>query len=674
MNVQEAACQQGSLPTLLTLVDTCPCTSKSGPLVLHADGNKTLIDQSEKRKLQRQKSLAADLAMQQKLCQAQWAEKKEPPKSFQPKAESLQQRWSAASKIKAILSMRLKSKKADVKPCDLKASEPTAEEKGSSANACHKWQDEPNPPDFQHLEALMQLESILLKQHGSMTEAFKHIAQTSGRDTSITKRDLRVALHFMSSKDLATGPLPDADKVFTALLFLFRSSEGEISCADFLRFPELVEREKAVRLQLLSPIGVDDVMWDEPLLGDKLAQRLASGVESPEAANELLQKLAVALKVEPRRTANILMERGKIGAGPAGGVKAGLQYIVSLTDEFGAPKAGTRLTSLIAGWALCDAFTRQAIALGALPRSAGKDSAPSEPVKSMGSVASSMMKVKKAVGRKMKKNVTTEKLQETMLSPRGEDSHENACRNALWEALPPGKVLWNVAHGAETLNEDDFEQLLCAAWAIFDSFNAVEWLLGPVGITRLRPKLDELAALRLRRCAISKDLDDARAELVRSHVLLQQIATMCVADPRLASTAALYGVPFLAERARCCANASVNLVAEEAVTSQGRATAVAAAQLNRVVASFSTNLMPHVEEMLGGRKFDVKVARTENKQNPLAQWHYERTRKAHDDISLMLSMGEAEYRWGKILSDPVLLAVEEESRNDVDFAKALSAP
>jgi len=129
----------------------------------------------------------------------------------------------------------------------------------------------------------------------------------------------------------------------------------------------------------------------------------------------------------------------------------------------------------------------------------------------------------KAVASKVRKSAKSAKPQQSMSASNGEDSHENACRNALWEALPPGKVLWNVAHAAEELNEDDFEQLLRAAWAIFDGFDAVEWVLGPIGLTRLRPKLDELAALRLQRCALSKELDQARPQLVSSHVLLQQV-------------------------------------------------------------------------------------------------------------------------------------------------------
>lgn len=671
MAVHEAANQQDPLPTLLTMQATCPCTSKT--LVLNVDGNKALLDESEMLKLQREKSLAANLAMKQKMCQGQWAETIVSPQAFQPKTKSLQ-RWSAASKIKSILAFRLKSKRTDVRTYNLETCEPTAckpGQQGSSASDCHKWQDEPNPPDFQQLEALMQLKAILLEQHGSMAQAFKHIAKSSGRDGSITKRDLRMALHLMSSKNLATAPLPDADQVFTALLALFRRSEGEICNADFLRFPEMLEREKALRLQLMSPISVDG---NELLLGAKLAQRLASGVESPAAANDLLQKLAVALELEPRRTTNLLMERGPISSGPLGGVKAGLEYIVGLTDEFGAPKAGARLTSLIAGWALCGAFTRQAVALGAVPRPTGKDSQPSEPAKSRGSAPSSMMRVKKAVATKMKKSAKSEKPQQSMPASNGEDSHENACHNALWEALPPGKILWTVAHGAEQLNDDDFEQLLKAAWAIFDNFNAVDWVLGPVGLTRLRPKLDELAALRLRHCALSKDLDNARAQLGSSHMLLQQVASMCAADPRLASTAALYGVPFLAERARCCANASVNLVADEADASQGRATAAAAAQLNRVAAKLAADLMPHVEEMLGGRKFEVKVSHPASKHNPLAEWHCEVTREANDNIDRLLSMGEVEYRWGKILSDPTLLAVEKGSSDDIDFSKVTSAP
>lgn len=666
MSMHQHQHQQDPLPTLL--IDIVPCCSKSVVLQCR-DSEKQSVE------FQRQKSLAADVAKQQKMCQAQWAEKAVCQQAFQLKNESLQ-RWSAASTIKAHLSCWLKSKNKTAVQMHHSSQHESTKGKG-----CQLWQDEPEPPNSSQVAALLQLKSILLEQHDDIVAAFQFIAKNSGRDASFTKRDLRTAIDLIksSSKKEAETSLPEADHTFGALLALYRQSGPEMSMADFVRFPELLEREQIFRKQLMSPILVDD---DQLLLGKRLDQRLKSGVDNPAEAHELLQNLSAALAFQPRCTSNVLMQNGQ-----GSGIKAGLDYIVSLTDEFGAPKQGVRLDALIAGWELCSAFTNQAVAFGPakaqqLPERAANASnlKSTKPTKKAGAVASSLARVTKAISGKGRKDKDVSS--PSPVPSRGEvPSHEESCREALWAALPPGKMLLSLAHGAETLNDEDFERLLRTAWTIFDRFDAVAWLLGPVGLTRLRSKLDELATLRLRPSALACDLDDAHATLLRSNDMLQKIASMCAADPRLARTAALFGASFLAERARCRVNSSVNLVTDEAATPQGRATAVATALLNRTAASLATALMPHVEELLGGRKVQLRkcgsaqfleVARSAPKvANPLADFHRVVTSEVNANAVALLEIeDEAEYRWGKILSESATMSGSK--TDDFDWGKAVT--
>jgi len=172
-------------------------------------------------------------------------------------------------------------------------------------------------------------------------------------------------------------------------------------------------------------------------------------------------------------------------------------------------------------------------------------------------------------------------------------NYENECNAAFWQGLSTGEILWNVGCGAEALNDEDFKTLLRAAWGLFDDFDAVVCLLGSVGWGRLRPKLDTLAELNLQQNVQGKDSETAGFHLQSTGVLLQQIASMCGADPRLARIAALYGASFLAYRIPCAAN-TVNFA--------DRAVGSAAAQVNRRVAAVAEELILHVEELLGGRQ------------------------------------------------------------------------
>jgi len=174
------------------------------------------------------------------------------------------------------------------------------------------------------------------------------------------------------------------------------------------------------------------------------------------------------------------------------------------------------------------------------------------------------------------------------------EDHDHACNKAFWQGLLISEMLWNVGCGAEVLVDESFQTFLCAAWDLFDDFDAVNCLLGQVGWGRMRPKLEALREFKLEERLLRQDPQHAQSQLQKATLLLQQITSMCRADPRLARTAALYGVSFLADRMRSTANASVNFV-DGAVGS-------AAAQVNRSAAALNEELRAHVEELLEGKK------------------------------------------------------------------------
>jgi hypothetical protein len=277
-----------------------------------------------------------------------------------------------------------------------------------------------------------------------------------------------------------------------------------------------------------------------------------------------------------------------------------------------------KLDVLVASWTLCNALAKQVVALGAPmpstpdPSKNQKLAKPSVSSKSKGR-AKSLVNARKYLCKVQDSSTPT--------TQAPNDSYENECKAALWKALSTEEVLWTVGSGAEVLNDENFKTLLRSAWDMFDSFDAVGCLLGPVGWGRMRPKLDALAALNLQLYNYGGNQEDARSQLHNTVVLLQQIASMCEADPRLARIAALYGTTFIADRICSTANRRVNFDDE--------AVGCAAAQVNRVGNSITEVLRLHVEELLGGRKvacclsggeFQIAPAETAV-ANPLAEFH-----------------------------------------------------
>jgi len=534
-------------------------------------------------------------------------------RAFPLKAEPLK-RWRAAAKIQGYLAKWRKGKTAESKAQGEASKVEISRNSPQSQSWVQYWPDEPDAPTADDLDALTELESMLIEDHGTMLGAYKFIINCVknpvNAECNMTGRELRIALHLKAPKEgvLPSSPGGDRlDQMFDKLLALLRKRGSEISKAEFLRFPELLEREKALRTN--SGIQNEDL-----LLGSRLRKRLDRPMSSPDEVRDVFQKALVALQLEPARTTNVLFQIGNAprGYGVSSGLTSAINNIMQIAKQFGAPNAGVKLDVLIDGWTLCNALAKQVIALGA-PMPSTPD--PLKNQKSAKASASSKGKsrAKSLVNaRKYLCKVQDSNVQATQ-SPN--ESYENECKAAFWKALSTDEVLWTVGSGAEVLNHENFKTLLRAAWDLFDSFDAVGCLLGPVGWGRLRPKLDALAALNLQQHNLG------RQDACSSLVLLQQIASMCEADPRLARIAALYGATFLADRICSTVNSHVNFDDE--------AMGCAVAQVNRVGNSVGEVLRLHVEELLGGRKVACCLSSGEFQivpaapavANPLAEFH-----------------------------------------------------
>jgi hypothetical protein len=545
------------------------------------------------------------------------------PRVFPLKAEPLK-RWRAAAKIQGYLDKWRKGKKnaaSSTQP------ETTKVEIGQHLQSwVQHWPDEPQAPTTEDLIRLTELESMLVEHHGTIAAAYKFIINCvknpGNAECNMTKRELRIALHLKASKEgmLPSSPGGDVlDQMFDKLLALIRKTGGEISKVEFLRFPELLNREKALQ----NSLAASD---EDLLLGSTLRDHLAGRISSPEEARKLLNKALVALQLEPCRTTNLLFQLGNApqGSSISTGLTSAIGNIIRIARQFGAPNSGVALDVLVASWTLCKALAKQVVALGApLPSSPepSKNQKLAKPsVSSKGKLRSKSV----AFGRKYQCKVESSGLAQTV-QPLHDNSEE--CKAAFWQALSTDEVLWSVGCGAEVLNDDSFKTLLRAAWDLFDSFDAVGHLLGPVGWGRMRPKLDALAAVNLQQRDFDKDQfgNVCRSPVQSAAVLLQQVASMCEADPRMARIAALYGATFLADRICSTANSYVNFDDEAA--------GMAASQLNRTANGMTEALRLHVEELLGGRRvacclssgeFQIVPAMTAV-ANPLAEFHQEVT-------------------------------------------------
>jgi len=611
-------------------------------------------------------------------------------KAFPVKPAPLQ-RWHAAAKLQKYIS-KWRARKGMTLPTEPETQKVEVAE-CSAQPWVQYWPEEPDAPTREDLEELTELESMMMEHHGSMEAAYKFVTNSSkgsgNAEKNLTKLEFRIALHLKASKDsesrikeVAQSPSGHKterfERMFDRLCTLLRKRGGEISKTDFLRFPELLKREKDLQAHLSSSSGLNSSDANmELLIGSRLRRRLMGPIKSSKEALELLQRAGSALQLEPCRTSNLLFQIGSAPCNSAnpGGLKVAISNIMNITRRHGAPLPGVQLQVLQVGWTLCRQLTKQVIALGPPPAaqlsSLTSTKSPTKASKSSMSLSSNLKaKAAAKIGRKYQSKVTKVEI----CDESGE--HENECKQALWQALPTDEVVWTLASGAEVLKDEDFKNLLQNAWGLFDDFDAVGSLLGPVGWSRMRPKLEALAALNLERHALGRDPGHALSQLQNANVLLQQIASMCEADPRQARIAALFGASLVADRIRSTANSSVNF-AEEAV-------GAAAAQVNRSVEAVSEMLLLHMEELLGSRKVEcrfsggsheiVPVATTV--RNPLAEWHQSITAAA---LAKATVKGDDQKPVQKVCSEPGITAaalskatVKEDDENPVE--KVCSEP
>eukprot|EP00746_Dinoflagellata_sp_MGD_P166525 gnl/MRDRNA2_/MRDRNA2_96465_c0_seq1.p1 gnl/MRDRNA2_/MRDRNA2_96465_c0~~gnl/MRDRNA2_/MRDRNA2_96465_c0_seq1.p1 ORF type:complete len:708 (+),score=140.53 gnl/MRDRNA2_/MRDRNA2_96465_c0_seq1:84-2207(+) len=553
-------------------------------------------------------AVASDLVIRSEQCH----------KAFPLKAAPLK-RWRAASKIQSYLSKWLKNEKGSSRNNQVTPQDPIQnsckDQAGPGLNPLAEeasllyWPEEPNALTAEDLDALTELESMLLENHGTMAAAYKFITNTvrnPGHDEpDITQREFRIALHLKACKDSAIPGSPGwnrLEQMFGRVLRLLRKHNGDVSKAEFLRLPELLNCEKALQERAADANK-------ELVIGNRLRQRLVSNINGPEDALEIFQKAAVALQLEPTRTTNILFQ---IADAPANlnGLTLAISNIMGISHEFAGPKHGMSLDLLLSSWALCTALAKHVITLDVQP----KPPSIKNPTKSVKPSKSKIFSRSKSQYQR-KVDVCLES------SDDQNKGNEHECNMAFWKGLLISDTLWNLGCGAEVLNDEEFETLLHSAWGLFEDFDAIACLLGPVGWGRLRPQLDALRGVKLEAHLLAKDSERARSELRKASLLLQHVASMCQADPRLARICALHGVSFLADRMRSTANASVNF-ADGAVAS-------AAAQVNRSAAALNEELRVHVEELLEGRKVEccfksgnfkiVQVPRTTASDNAQAQ-------------------------------------------------------
>jgi len=516
-------------------------------------------------------------------------------------------RWRAAAKIKA----HLKKWRSKVSSQTRQLAEVAELQEPAAPARNQLWLEEPELPTQEDLEALTELEALLRGHHDNLEAAYKFIITcvknpTKGT-TGFTKRELKIALSLKCSKEairsgaqkIENERLESFGNMFESLLSLLRKQGAdEVPRSEFLRFPELLQREKDLQSHLRSSNHREKLQIDS-----MLQQGFTGPLQSSDEALELLEKAIVALDLSPGRTANVLCGIAGSATTPSDALASGIGTIMRVVNQFVAPNTSTKFDVLVAGWTLCSALTKQVVSLEAQSDRSS-------------SVQSCQQKSATKLAAKF-----TRKYQTKMQVAPSSSSKQDEMNATFWQALPPGELLWNLGYGAEVLDDMDFKSLLCTSWSLFDSFDSAGYLLGPVGLGRLRPRLDSLAELDLDPDLLSRDPEHACVQLGKAGVLLQQITVMIEGDPRLARIAALFGTSYVANRIRSTANSFVNLV-------EGAAGS-AAAQVNRSALALADLLSNDVEELMGGRQVHVCLANGQytitpvsSNKNPLASWHH----------------------------------------------------
>eukprot|EP00746_Dinoflagellata_sp_MGD_P023128 gnl/MRDRNA2_/MRDRNA2_154144_c0_seq1.p1 gnl/MRDRNA2_/MRDRNA2_154144_c0~~gnl/MRDRNA2_/MRDRNA2_154144_c0_seq1.p1 ORF type:complete len:671 (+),score=91.77 gnl/MRDRNA2_/MRDRNA2_154144_c0_seq1:88-2100(+) len=426
------------------------------------------------------------------------------------------------------------------------------------------WAEESDPPSESAFAILQDLESVLLEHHQlvacadtdcNMRCAFKRIANA---ESSFSKNDLHKFLSSTKKEIIVPSTLANADRVFNALIAVLRLPNGPIAQNDFLSFLEAMRHERALRLFCSDPI---------PYV-DQLLKKLKEGTGSSAAAKRLLLCVASAVHVEPRRALNAFL----LNFGPSGNLGIGVQHVAAIVFAQNDQAHGNLdLEVTIAGWQLCCLLAEQPLMLAeppALKSKRGKK--PKRPAKA---------KVAQQAYQPNEEMVTVGKL----------------CKEIVCSGFPPAEVLWSLHCGATSLDGTNFKRLLDAAWAFLDSCQAPEWLLGPVGIKRLRSELEKLGSL------FPFPAPGTKVSSLSYHpmeLLLHHIGALVEDDPRLARTAALYGCSFLVALMRCWINSALDF--DDFTSHAQRCSAASAASLNRKANDLHEILLPHTQAILDG--------------------------------------------------------------------------
>jgi hypothetical protein len=192
--------------------------------------------------------------------------------------------------------------------------------------------------------------------------------------------------------------------------------------------------------------------------------------------------------------------------------------------------------------------------------------------------------------------------------PTSNENNQEEYHSHLWQMLPPGEVLHCLRCGATALDGEDLEQLLRAAWSLFDECDAVSWMIEPKThsdarasqLIAVQQALAEVVTVNLHPGQNVVNAEPMHQQLVRIHTVIWQLKDLCdAADDGLLRRAALYGLPVLLERVSIWMHASVEQIVNQTIARPSR---VAVHDMDSVVAKVLESFTPYeiaVEEGLG---------------------------------------------------------------------------
>lgn len=511
------------------------------------------------------------------------------------------------------------------------------------------------------LAELHKLESILLTDYQTIAAAFQVCTADKACFTEI---DLRYALSqhrtqeeiMRSSGGPNSIPLGDVPRLFASLCSLLKYEDGAIPKRIFLMFSDRLrcERLQRLRIERSGQVRANEA----PIEGSRLLQLLSKGAKTPESAKKLINQVAAAVRQHPQETAKALLRSTKT----SGGTNAGIRHVIKLMRQHGSPVSGIPLDILISGWAVCCALTQSAVVLGTLEspgslhRSSSqsgrerkkKHSALATSAIALGTLVSSSTALKRfrkkatashhghaknndvevhheepmkfsvaakvaIFGTRLIRKIPGSKRKQyhCKVSSSGESNEEGPSH--LWQMLPPGEVLHCLRGGSKTLDGEDFQKLLEAAWSLFDECDVVSWLIEPKAESNSRAlqllvaqeELAEVVSVNLKAGQLALDPEQMHQRLVKGRAVIYQLKDICDgADDGLLRRAALYGLPILLERMSIWVHASVDQITNQTISNPSRA---AAHEMDNQVAIILDAFTPYEVAVEDGLGYEVPL-------------------------------------------------------------------